>query len=263
MVLEITAALFYIAILLYVWRQLTNADETSKALFPTLLLAIALHGYVSYLGIDGGEGHNLSLLNIFVMTTWISMIVVLWDLYKHKANALLLISLPVAAVSLLEVAFIGKSELAQTNLNQNSVDLLHILLGVGAMSVLLLAALQSVLVLYIDHGLRSHPVKIPSWLGPLRSLERYLIQLIIVGFLLMSSSLALALFLPTESTSSQPLHKIVLTVFSWAVIGVLIFGHFVRGWRGVFAAKLTLLGVFLLLLGYFGSKLVLEYILTT
>jgi len=41
----------------------------------------------------------------------------------------------------------------------------------------------------------------------------------------------------------------------------LMFGRYIRGWRGVFAAKWSLLGVFLLLLGYFGSKLVIEFIL--
>jgi len=77
----------------------------------------------------------------------------------------------------------------------------------------------------------------------------------------MSVSLLLALNLSDESIQHQAPHKIVLTVISWLILATLLSGHYKRGWRGVFAAKLTLVGVFLLLLGYFGSKLVLEFIL--
>ncbi len=77
----------------------------------------------------------------------------------------------------------------------------------------------------------------------------------------MSLSLGLAFFFPSETSEQQSLHKIILTSLSWIVLIGLLIGHYKNGWRGVFAAKWTLVAVFLLLLGYFGSKLVLEFIL--
>jgi ABC-type uncharacterized transport system permease subunit len=207
--------------------------------------------------IDGGDAQNFGLFNIFAMTTWISMVIILWNLLKHKAQGLLLISTPIAALSLLEVAFFEGS--APINITQEGLDIWHILLGVSAMSILMLAAMQALLVLYIDRGLRNHPATIHSWLGPLQSMERYLIQLLTSGFIMLSLSLALSFLLTHEV--NQSLHKIILTLLSWFVLAILLIGHYVRGWRGVFAAKWTLVGVFLLLLGYFGSKLVLEFIL--
>ena len=77
----------------------------------------------------------------------------------------------------------------------------------------------------------------------------------------MAGSLILVTFFSSDSLDSQVLHKVVLTIASWFILAVLVLGHFLKGWRGVFAAKWTLIGVFLLLLGYFGSKLVQEFII--
>jgi len=257
--LEILSIVLYGGLFWHSWRALSASKPLGQLISKLLILAILLHGAVAYLKIDGGHGQDFGLFNILVMTTWIAMVIVYWNLIRHESHALLLISLPVAALSLLEVALLSKSMPIQ--LQQNGIDIWHILLGIGSMSILMLAAMQSILVLYIDRGLRHHPASIHAWLGPLQSMERFLIQLLSSGFVLMTLSLGLAFFYPIESSSNQSLHKIILTLLSWLILGGLLLGHYKRGWRGVFAAKWTLLGVFLLLLGYFGSKLVLEFIL--
>ena len=129
------------------------------------------------------------------------------------------------------------------------------------MSILLLSALQSVLVLYLDRGLKHHPANIYQWLGPLQGMERYLIQLLTFGFVLMSLSLFLVVWLPDELKSAQALHKVILTGASWIVLAILMFGRYIKGWRGVYAARWSLVSVSLLLIGYFGSKLVMEFFL--
>jgi len=257
--LEILSILLYSGLFWHSWRALSAAKPLGRYVSQLLLLTILLHGTVAYLKIDGGSGQNFGLFSIWVMTTWIAMAIVYWNLIKHQSHALLLISLPIATLSIIEVALLSKT--IPIHLQQNGIDIWHILLGIGSMSILMLAAMQSILVLYIDRGLRHHPATIHAWLGPLQSMERFLMQLLSSGFVLMSLSLGLAFFFPSESTSHQSMHKIILTLLSWLVLGSLILGHYLKGWRGVFAAKWTLFGVFLLLLGYFGSKLVLEFIL--
>jgi len=56
-------------------------------------------------------------------------------------------------------------------------------------------------------------------------------------------------------------HKTLLSIMAWLVFGVLLWGRWRYGWRGSLAVRLTLAGIILLLLSYFGSKLVLENIL--
>ena len=50
---------------------------------------------------------------------------------------------------------------------------------------------------------------------------------------------------------------------AWFVFAVLLWGHHTLGWRGVIAIRWTLTGFVLLLLAYFGSKLVIEIILAS
>ena len=56
-------------------------------------------------------------------------------------------------------------------------------------------------------------------------------------------------------------HKTVFSVLAWAVIGGLLLGRRVRGWRGRQATRWLYTGAVLLLLGYAGSRFVLEVVL--
>ncbi len=259
LLLESISIILYSGLFIYTWQRLSQSQRLMPLSAVAFVVALSCHGYLAYLLIDGGQGQNLSLFNIFCMTTWLALCLVGWNWLKHQTHPLLLVSLPIAAISILEAALF-KSESA-IHLQGKVINLLHILSGIAALSILLLAALQSILVLYLNNGLRKHPANIHRWLGSLEGMERYLIQLLTMGFVLMSISLILVIMLPSDIQASQALHKVTLTIASWVILSVLMFGRYVRGWRGVFAAKWSLVGVFLLLLGYFGSKLVIEFML--
>ena len=259
LVIEIAGSLGYTIIWIVVWRISVQAKEIPSYINVLLVFFIAMHGYISYLNIDIGNGHNFGLFNILNMTTWISMMIVLWNLFKYTSTCLLLFYLPISIVSIVAVGVFDGN--APVSLHGGKTQILHILLGITAMGILMLAAVQSILILYIDNTLRNAPSKLSPIFDSLQSLERYLYQLLISGFILMTISLMLATFFSSDTSQPQDLHKVILTISSWFVLAILILGHYVKGWRGVFAAKWTLIGVFLLLLGYFGSKLVQEFII--
>ena len=56
-------------------------------------------------------------------------------------------------------------------------------------------------------------------------------------------------------------HKTVLTIVAWLLFSGLLWGHYQLGWRSRTAVRLTLAGFLVLMLAFFGSKLVLELIL--
>ena len=56
-------------------------------------------------------------------------------------------------------------------------------------------------------------------------------------------------------------HKTVFSLLGWTVFSVLLWGRHRLGWRGNTAIKGTLAGFALLLLGFYGSKIVIEFIL--
>jgi ABC-type uncharacterized transport system permease subunit len=138
----------------------------------------------------------------------------------------------------------------------------HILVSMLAYSFLNIAALQAVLLALQDWHLRSHHAKgLIRSLPPLQTMEKLLFQLIAAGFVLLSLSL-LSGFLFVENLFAQHLvHKTVLSIIAWLVFGILLVGRVFQGWRGQTAMRWTIGGFASLMLAYFGSKMVLEWIL--
>ena len=56
-------------------------------------------------------------------------------------------------------------------------------------------------------------------------------------------------------------HKSVLTILAWCLYAILLAQYFRRGWRVQSAITVNLIAFGLLVLGFFGSKLVLELLL--
>jgi ABC-type uncharacterized transport system permease subunit len=79
--------------------------------------------------------------------------------------------------------------------------------------------------------------------------------------MLLTVSLLSGLVFVDDLFSQHLVHKTTLSIMAWLAFGLLLWGRWRYGWRGRSAVRLTLAGIVLLLLAYFGSKLVLEIIL--
>jgi ABC-type uncharacterized transport system permease subunit len=97
---------------------------------------------------------------------------------------------------------------------------------------------------------------------PLLSLERLTFRFVAAGFVLLSATL-LAGWWFSELFNDRFVwnHKTVFSVLSWVTMGVLLLGRWRLGWRGRVAARTLYLGAGFLLLGYVGSRFVLEVVL--
>lgn len=92
-------------------------------------------------------------------------------------------------------------------------------------------------------------------------METLLFQMLGAGIIFLTISL-ISGFLFIEDLFAQHLvHKTVLSLLAWVIFSGLLIGRSRYGWRGQTAIQWTLIGFVLLLLAYFGSKLVLELIL--
>lgn len=97
---------------------------------------------------------------------------------------------------------------------------------------------------------------------PLLTLERMTFRFVGLGFLLLSATvLAGWLFSFGLTTGFVWNHKTIFTVLSWATMGVLLWGRWRWGWRGRLAVRTLYVAAGLLLLGYAGSRFVLEVVL--
>ena len=130
------------------------------------------------------------------------------------------------------------------------------------MGVLTLAAAQSALLAAQDHQLKHrHTRGLVQILPPLQLMETMLFELLWVGEILLSIAILSGFVFLDDIFAQQLVHKTVLTLGAWLLIAVLLWGHYALGWRSKTAVRLTLSGFALLVLAFFGTKLVLELIL--
>lgn len=100
---------------------------------------------------------------------------------------------------------------------------------------------------------------------PLMTLERLTFRFVEAGFVLLSATLLVG-WLFAETLYGPGLawkwnHKTVFSVLAWLTFASLLAGRARLGWRGRKAVHVLYLGSGLLLLGYAGSRFVLEVIL--
>ena len=92
-------------------------------------------------------------------------------------------------------------------------------------------------------------------------MEEVLVQLLWLGFFLLSLSLATGMMFVHNIFAQHISHKTVLSIMAWCVFAILLWGRWSWGWRGRQLIRWTLGGFALLVLAYFGSKFVYELIL--
>jgi len=139
---------------------------------------------------------------------------------------------------------------------------LHIFYSILAYSILSISALQSIFLAIQDYQLHhKHPGWALQMLPPLQVMETLLVQMIGIGVILLTASL-ISGFIFLENIFAQHLvHKTVLSLFAWLIFVALLWGRWQYGWRGKTLVRWNLSGFFILMLAYFGSKLVLELVL--
>ncbi|MDO8909291.1 MAG: cytochrome c biogenesis protein CcsA [Pseudohongiella sp.] len=138
----------------------------------------------------------------------------------------------------------------------------HVILSILAYSLFTLAALQSAFLAFQNYQLKHHHVaSVMRIFPPLQEMERLLFELLWAAQILLSLAIAAGFMFVSDFTTQGLAHKMFFSVLAWAVFAVLLWGRHQLGWRGNTAIKGTLTGFVFLLLGFYGSKFVLEFLL--
>jgi ABC-type uncharacterized transport system permease subunit len=220
-------------------------------------IALVLHGWVVIKLTGLPHGLSLPLFTAIAATTLTIVLLHLILCLKQPADYLGIAVYPLAAVSLIAShAAGGGSEIIDKGVQ------IHVFLSLVSYAILALAAAQAVLVSVQRHFLSRHkPGGFIRALPPYDSTERLLFTLLAAGFVLLSLSLASGFFFLEDMFHQHLVHKTVLSCAGWAIFGTLLFGRWKFGWRGKKAVHWTLAGFAMLILAYFGTKIVVEVIL--
>jgi ABC-type uncharacterized transport system permease subunit len=258
---SLAAAVLYAAATLYQGlrlRQGTKVDKWLLCLIGTLAVACqasALFGQLVRpigLGLDFFSAASLIAVAVIVVT--------LLACIRIPVENLLILLFPLGLLTTLMAQFAPAGTLQPIVAEQGLIS--HILLSILAYGMFTIAMFQALLLLVQDRQLKNkHPSGLIKNFPPLQTMESLLFGFLWAGWTLLSLSL-ISGWLFVENLFAQHLvHKTLLSILAWIVFSVLLWGRNRLGWRGHKAIRWTLGGFCLLMLAYFGSKLVREYIL--
>jgi ABC-type uncharacterized transport system permease subunit len=202
-------------------------------------------------------------------TLWISVAAYWLESRNFPLDGLRALVLPTAAVTVILPAIFPGSLISLEG--KSAVFSWHIAISILAYSTLTIAAFHAVLMALQESKLHTRPASAKhGWfasaierLPALLTMEKLLFRLIAFGFALLTLTVLSGIVFSEElfGKAFQWNHKIIFTLLSWVLFGLLLAGRHWRGWRGRTALSFTLSGFATLLLAYVGSRFVLEVVL--
>ena len=259
-IVGIFSVLSYSSASILIIKELLTRCEIHRQSIRLAWLGALLHCAYLVLSTQQIDGFNFSFFNAAGLVALFIVLILLIGSIDKPVEKLGTAIFPLSAVLLaLELIFPEKTHRLLANNWQMS---LHILSSILAFSLLNIAALQALLLALQDQQLRSHhPKRLILALPPLQAMETLLFQMIGAGLFFLTVSLFSGFVFIEDLFAQHLVHKTVLSMIAWIIFSGLLIGRIRYGWRGHTAIKWTLIGFALLLLAYFGSKLVLELIL--
>ncbi|WP_426689400.1 cytochrome C assembly family protein [Rhodanobacter ginsengiterrae] len=257
-VLALLAIVLYLAAAGALARPLLGGGQPLNRLALSLAgTAVLLHATI-LLGIHRGalDLHFFAALSLVAFV--VSALTLLVNASRPVA-ALGVIVFPLTAALVAVDSFLAPPTLPQPMDWQIK---LHVTVALIAFGVLSIAAVLAILLAIQERALRHR--QFGRWLRalpPLTLTETLLFRLISAGFVLLSLTLLTGVLFVDNLFGQHLVHKTVLSIVAWLVFGVLLYGRWRHGWRGSRAVNLTLIGMAVLVLAFFGSKAVLELVL--
>ena len=251
-------ALYLTATALLVSDVRTGRTRSGRAWLP-VALALALHAWVHVQDWCSDGVLDLHFFASLSLTGLCMALLTAAYAALGRMPALGVIVYPLAALCLLGY---GLHQSDATTTPSDWRLQLHAWCALLAYATLAIAALLAVLLWLQERALRRR--EFHRWLRilpPLTELETVLFRTIAVGFVLLTATLLTGALFVHDLFAQHLAHKTVLSILSWLVFGILLFGRWRYGWRGRTAAAMVLGAMLFLFLAFFGSQFVYDFVL--
>lgn len=260
-----TGSLLYVVTTIMVGRRLLDGQNVTGSRWGSITALLAgsgatLQGYLLSQTVIIDSGLNFGFFNVLSLVSWLMVILLLLSMLAGRRENLGIVVFPLAALCLLlSMAFYNDRHV----LSHYSPGLsTHIALAILAYSLLAIAALQALLLAYQDYHLHSrHPGRIMGAMPPLQTMENLLFQVIALGVLVLSLAIVSGMVFLEDMFAQHVAHKTILSIAAWLIFVTLLWGRWRFGWRGRIAIRWSLIGFMFLMLAFFGTKVVFEFVL--
>lgn len=243
-----TAATHLIALLTVKKYSVSTLFLVLASLFQTVLTGLLLLN-------DNGWTFNAQ--NACLVVSWLSNIIAICGQFRLKTLRILLSCIAIAVTGW--IYFMPLPDFSKPYALY--IDL-HITLSIFAYSFLFVSSLVAINLALQIYRLKNNAFVSPDLsLNSLLKNEQKLFVLIVIGWLFLGLSLFSGAIFIDGFFGNQMGHKIVFSILAWLLFSLLIAGRMLKGWRGKKAIKLNLFAMALLMIGFLGSYLVIDYIL--
>lgn len=255
----IAALLGYLAASILQLQSILKGTSFRTATRLLGLFAVLAHGVTVFLDFSSGEGYDLGIYPMLSLMALSIAVTVLISSIRRPVDNLIIVIYPIALLTIILELTLRAETTSRTDITSGIFS--HIVLSVVAYSLVTVAAAQAVLLSLGDNLLRHHRLVILKNMPPLETMEQMMFEMLWLGLIFLTLSIGSGFIFLEDLSGPGLIHHTVITLAAWIVFSVLMWGRYQLGWRGAIASRWTLSGFALLVLGYFGSKLVLEVIL--
>lgn len=234
----------------------------SALLWPQLIGSVgaAAHGVLLYNQAISDGGLHINFVISLSAFAWLAIVILGSATLRLRVANLGLVLFP---FSIIAITLTFTIPLPHTESMYTPGQQTHIVLALLAYGCLTIGAVQALVTVAQHRRLRRHVLTMQSGWQPIETMEHLLFLFIRVGFVLLTLVLLTGFLFTNNLDAPGILHKVVLTVVAWVLLLALLLGRHVAGWRGAKACNLALLSYFFVVLAYFGTHFVIEFLVSS
>lgn len=252
----------YLTGVIYLLKHVVSKTQANPFfVWAILLIGVILHGVTLSLDMLTPWGINYEVFNLLSFTSaFVLLLGIIFSMYRP----VLILNLIATPFAMLGLIIAGLFDTPNPVIRKQSLGIdIHIFLSLSAYAVLFVATIHAILLWFQNRELKKKQ-KRRMWatlLPSLQTMQSLLFDLILIGFILLTIALGFGFFTIQDFLGQHLAHKTAFSMLSWLIYGCLLIGHWKFGWRGNRAIKMTLIAFLILVIGFIGSKFVLEMLL--
>ncbi|TLS75681.1 hypothetical protein FE236_08965 [Mariprofundus erugo] len=245
-------------------RHAAPGQQPSNPITALLFVAIGLNIWAIHL-MDSftAGGINFTLATGVAVATLIVQGIYIIGVMRHGIRGLGLFLLPATVIPLLLIPFLPEAHTPNWVHTSSLLETSHLLISLLAYAVLTLAAFHAVMQIMLDRALKKKRMTILMQALPsLFDIERHMIAQVKVATILIAISILSGLTWQWVEYQHFAIlnHKVLLALFSLGVLVLLLIKRYRSDWPTRIVSRTVIAAYILLMLAYFGVKLVQSWI---
>lgn len=260
------AAFLYLACLILVINHLRTRMQNAQSSVPSskenlylLIWSVALLVHITALHypLIAGKVMTLNFVTVGSYVMWLINLILFITTLKREIEILAVIIFPITLIALVATLIVNPH--INPFINMKSGLGVHILFSLLGFSMLMLASFQALLLAVQNNQLHRHQNSaMLRTLPALEDMEHLLFRFIAIGVSLLSIGLLSGFYFLDNLFGANIAHKTILSIIAWLIFSILLYGRWIYGWRGRKAVHWTLAGFAILMLAFFGTKIIQE-----